>query len=256
VAHNTGQATWTASGDHPFALAYRWLSQDGSGELALPAAAFDLPYDVRPGESVQLSVPVAGRLAPGDYRLAWGMQQRNVLWFHDRGYPDAETLVHVAAAPAAAAIAPAASLPRSDAASGQAPVPRRELWRAALLMLLQHPLLGVGPDNFRHTYGRYLGLASWDARVHANNLYFELLADLGVCGALAFAWLVAPAIRGLIRRLRAPRAPRPDDLWLAGLAASLVAFFVHGTLDYFLEFTSVYLLFWLIVGSSMAAAER
>ncbi len=94
--------------------------------------------------------------------------------------------------------------PRSDLTAALPPVPRTELWGAALSMVRQHPLLGVGPDNFRHIYGTYLGLPAWDDRVHANNLYLELLADMGVLGALAFAALVALPIVSLLRGLRSP----------------------------------------------------
>jgi O-antigen ligase len=147
-----------------------------------------------------------------------------------------------------------AQQPRSDTGPGLGPVPRLQLWRAALQMIAQRPWLGIGPDNFRHTYGAYLDLPSWDDRVHANNLYLELLADLGVLGSAAFALMLLRPIVGLVRGLRSPLTV-VQGLWLAGLGASLLAFFVHGTLDYFLEFTPVYLLFWLIVGLAMAAAE-
>jgi hypothetical protein len=33
-----------------------------------------------------------------------------------------------------------------------------------------------------------------------------------------------------------------------GLAASLLAFLLHGFLDSFLEFTSIYVLFWMLLG--------
>ena len=256
VAHNSGAATWTPSGEHPFALAYRWLTADGTAELALPAVAIDLPADVPPGQAVALSIPVQvpPSLAPDDYRLAWGMQQRNVLWFHDRGDPDAETLVHVAA-PAGpqpgSTPAPVALAPRSDAAIAEPPVPRLQLWRAALLLWGAHPLLGIGPDNFRHVYGAVLGLDQWDVRVHANNLYLELLADLGLLGSLAWWLIVLPAISSVVGGLRA-QPGGPAGVWLAGLGASLVAYGVHGALDAFLGFTSVATLFWLIVGLSSA----
>ncbi|MBV9544446.1 MAG: hypothetical protein JOY61_08705 [Chloroflexi bacterium] len=45
------------------------------------------------------------------------------------------------------------------------------------------------------------------------------------------------------------------SVWLAVLGASLLAFFVHGVFDSFLSFTSTAMLFWLIVGASMAAAQ-
>jgi O-antigen ligase len=122
-------------------------------------------------------------------------------------------------------------------------------------MVAQRPLLGFGPDNFRHLYGAYLGRPAWDERVHANNLYLELLADFGVLGTAAFGLVLAAPMVRLVRGLRRPPGAL-QGVWLAGLSASLLAFFVHGTLDYFLDFTPVYLLFWLIVGLSAAVSEK
>jgi hypothetical protein len=255
TVQNTGELTWTSDGPERFALAYRWLTDDASSTLDVPATMVDLPRNVRPGDGVQVTAEVAAHLPPGDYRLAWGMLQQQVLWFHDRGDADAETLVHVTSAGSQASSIPAVGEePRSDTSAALPPVSRAVLWTGALQMFRQHPLLGVGPDNFRHIYGAFLGLPKWDDRVHANNLYLELLADVGALGFLAFAALVAPSIAGLIRRLRA--APiGVSAIWLAALSASLLAYFVHSTLDSFLEFTPVYVLFWLIVGMSRSAAE-
>jgi hypothetical protein len=253
TARNTGQVTWTTGGPQGFALAYRWLSADAASQLALPAVVFDLPHDVAPGETVQVNVDILARVPPGDYRLAWGMLQQHVLWFHDRGYPDAETLVHVTGtAPDVEQVVDAQ--PRDDLAAAPPPVTRAELWGAALTIFRQHPLLGVGPDNFRHIYGAYLGLPTWDDRVHANNLYLELLADVGVIGAIAFAILVALPIASLIRASTLPTTTL-RALWLAGFAASLLAYFLHSGLDAFLDFTAVYLLFWVVLGLAAATAE-
>ncbi|MBV9355933.1 MAG: hypothetical protein JO023_10450, partial [Chloroflexi bacterium] len=71
AARNTGQATWTMAGSHPFSLAYRYLSADDTAQLELPATMLSLPHDVAPGEEVTLTVEVAPRLPAGDYRLAW-----------------------------------------------------------------------------------------------------------------------------------------------------------------------------------------
>ena len=57
-------------------------------------------------------------------------------------------------------------------------------------MWLSHPLLGIGPDNFRHTYGPYLGQAAFDDRITANSWPVELLATTGAVGLLA--WLLIP----------------------------------------------------------------
>ena len=45
----------------------------------------------------------------------------------------------------------------------------------------------------------------WDRRVHANNMYLEVLAGAGVRAALALLWLVAAAGWLLWRRVRAAR---------------------------------------------------
>ena len=254
TVRNSGQVTWTSDGPQRFALAYRWLSGDAASQLEVPATLLDLPQNVAPGDALQLTAEVAAHLPPGDYRLAWGMLQQHVLWFHDRGDADAETLVHVTSTGDASSITSVAEEPRSDASPALPPIPRAELWGAALRMFRDHPVFGVGPDNFRHVYGTYLGLPRWDDRVHANNLYLELLADLGALGFVAFGLLVTPTVVGVTRGLRS--APTTwGAVWLATLGASLLAFFVHSTLDSFLEFTPVYLLFWLIIGMSASAAK-
>ena len=72
----------------------------------------------------------------------------------------------------------------------------------------EHPLLGLGPDNFRRAYNRYLGLRRPDERLHANNLYFETLASLGLAG-IGGAGAARRRLRG--RGARAPcgsTAPR------------------------------------------------
>ena len=145
TARNTGQVAWTSRRPQSFALGYRWLSADATSQLDVPATVLDLPHDVAPGEAIALSVDVAAPLPPGDYRLAWGMLQQHVLWFHDRGHPDAETLVHVIGDDASTPASAVDSEPRSDLMAALPPMPRGQLWAAALAMFREHPLLGVGP---------------------------------------------------------------------------------------------------------------
>jgi len=251
TVRNTGRATWTAGGEHPFALGYRWLTADGRRAFRLPQTAVPLPRDVAPGETVRLETAVQAPLPPGAYRLAWDMLQQGILRFRDRGVPEAETRVRIEPGPSAPATPLPPTEPRRERAALPPTVRRLPLWRAALRMWVERPLLGMGPDNFRHLYGRYLGLSEWDERVHANNLYLELLADLGLLGAAAFAWLLLAALRQLVRVLRTP----PDGsvaLWTAGLGGALLAFLLHGLFDYFLGFVSLYLLFWMVLGTLVA----
>jgi hypothetical protein len=259
---NSGRATWTPAGEQAYALGYRWL--DGSGRPLAETGHWEaaLPHEVRPGESVRITTTITAPPAAGDYAIHWGMLQRHILWFHHRGVPDALTQIQVGA-PAT----PQGSLGMMLTSAPEVPampvtVPRRQLWQAAAQMIAERPLLGHGPDNFRRLYGRYLELSEADERIHANNLYLELMATTGLAGTLAFAWLLWFCLNPLARLLfMAPLPPRAAEgsvaaftthLLPVALAASLAAFFGHGLSDYFLGFTPAASLFWFVVGLAWA----
>jgi O-antigen ligase len=133
-------------------------------------------------------------------------------------------------------------------------VGRLDLWSAAIRLIQTRPVLGFGPDNFRHLYGAELGLETWDQRVQANNLYLELLVDFGVFGLAAFVWLVVPPLVRVIQTLR-ERGTRNAELGtLLGLGLGILAFLVHGLLDSFRAFTPTALLFWMLLGLTQPSA--
>jgi hypothetical protein len=247
--HNEGRIVWSSSGTRPFALGYRWLTGDGARVLDVAPGAVALPRDVAPGETIHLQTEVIVPSLPnGAYRLDWGMLQRDVLQFYERGWANAETLVTVDGAPSGAIVT---SSPRDD---GEAPwvVGRLELWSAALRLIQERPLLGVGPDNFRHLYGAHLGLETWDERVQANNLYLELLADLGLLGFAAFGWMIVPPLFGTVRAIsRHTRSYR-----VLGISLGILAFLVHGLLDSFLAFTPTAMLLWVLLGLLVAETQK
>ncbi len=123
-------------------------------------------------------------------------------------------------------------------------------------MALARPLLGVGPDNFRLVYGDYAGVAVWDSTVHANNLYLEWLADTGLVGFAIFLWLNAALVAGAYRRLGRGNPDGPAAaygvVWQLSLLAALTAWYVHGMLDSFYEFTPTFVAFWLIAGLALS----
>ena len=238
---NTGAIAWRAGGARPTHLAYHWVLGPAGGAptrfVEFDGHRTELPADVPPGGVVQVAGVVQAPTAPGAYRLVWDLVEEQVTWFSEQGNPMGEQAVHVrgALSPAPAELV----LPR------QAPPPasRPSLWRAAVALWRERPLLGVGPDNFRRRYESLLspsptGAPYTDTRIHANSLYFETLSDLGLAGLLALASIAA----ALLRSLR--------NHWETGCVAGLgcavaaVAFFVHGLLDYFFEFTPLYGLFW------------
>jgi O-antigen ligase len=115
------------------------------------------------------------------------------------------------------------------------------LWQTALRISREHPVLGIGPDNFRRTYGRVLGLAAWDTRVHANNTYLEVLVGTGVIGLLALGWLMTAALRSSV--LQFVRVDEDRLPLFAASAAACLAIAVHGLVDSFWTFTPTYVVF-------------
>jgi len=144
------------------------------------------------------------------------------------------------------------------------------LWSAALRMVQAHPVLGVGPDNFRLLYGSFAGLVGADSRTHSNNMYLEVLAGGGLLAALVFAWFLRDAALLFARaarpgsdlgptRVRPGSDPGPTPIGLTplglGLAAGGLAIAVHGFVDSFLSFAPTYILFSLTLGYAAALAR-
>ena len=126
-----------------------------------------MPRDLTPGEATTVAASVEVPDVPGALTLQWDLLQEDVTWFGERGSPVAEVNVNVTAAQPATETA----LPPTPSQLGStASPPRTELWRAGVKMWLTYPLLGVGPDNFRHVYGAYLGQTEFDDRITANTL--------------------------------------------------------------------------------------
>jgi hypothetical protein len=78
--------------------------------------------------------------------------------------------------------------------------------------------------------------------VQANNIYLEVLADLGVLGLAAFAWVIGEPL------VAAARGGHSGSYVAVGVGVAIVAFLVHGLLDSFLAFNPTAWLLWLLLG--------
>ncbi|MEZ4735520.1 MAG: O-antigen ligase family protein [Caldilineaceae bacterium] len=107
---------------------------------------------------------------------------------------------------------------------------RLQLWRSAWQMALDHPLFGVGPDNFLYAYrSLYLLPAAWQEPNlnHPHNWLQDRWTRLGVPGLLlALLWFGLIALTHW-RRLRNNRQP----VLSLGLLAAGVAALAHGLID-------------------------
>jgi O-antigen ligase len=107
---------------------------------------------------------------------------------------------------------------------------RLQLWRSAWEMGLDHPLRGVGPDNFLYAYrSGYLLPSAWQEPNlnHPHNLLLDFWTRLGLPGlALGLVWLGLGTWQIMHWLRRGPQHP----LALGALAATAAAL-AHGLID-------------------------
>jgi O-antigen ligase len=83
---------------------------------------------------------------------------------------------------------------------GDSYVPRSALWSAAFHAFLDHPLLGIGPGNFRSIIELYPELALnyyffWVRGFSSHNLFLHYLAETGIVGGITVIALFVAALR-------------------------------------------------------------
>lgn len=121
---------------------------------------------------------------------------------------------------------------------------------AGLQMWADHPLLGVGPDNFEGQYRSYSADIGIDPRPQdrgAHNLYLESLAEIGLLGTIAFAAVLWLALAGAWRARS--RLEGRDALLGEGLFVALCAFLICAV-----TLHSAYARYeWIFLGLGLAA---
>jgi tetratricopeptide (TPR) repeat protein len=108
---------------------------------------------------------------------------------------------------------------------------RPDFWRVSLDAFEQHPLGGLGQDNWARYY--LLHRRSGEQPRWTHSLELRLLAHSGIVGTALFAAFLAAA---LVAALRPRRRMTPTAAATAAIALlPLVVWFVHGSIDWFWE---------------------
>ena len=237
TVRNVGRRPWRKAEE--IHLAYHLYENSRRPLVDGPRA--DLPRDVLPGETVTIKAILQAPASEGEYLLMWDLVHEDTTWFSGQGVEPGVARLIVGRGPAAAL-----SVPEAEALAA---IPdtlawrpsRLELWRLAVRMWSANPFFGVGPDNYRWTYGALAGKTTFDTRVFSNNMFLEFAATLGTFGLAAFGAALFFALWSGWRE-----APHSSAA-LAALSI-LVAMTVHGLADYVLAFTGHYLVFGFAVG--------
>ncbi len=124
---------------------------------------------------------------------------------------------------------------------------------AAAQMFLEHPLLGVGPGNYKVHYLDYSYRLGLDDRIEtrqAHNYYLELAAEKGIAGILSFVLVIGVVFAGLRRAKQQLKMVERLDLipWVTALQLGLVSYlltslFLHDDYNRYL---------WLLIAFAVA----
>ena len=110
---------------------------------------------------------------------------------------------------------------------------RLSLWRSAVQMALDHPLLGVGPKLYGRALRTYRDPAlARDQITTAHNLYLNTAAETGIIGLLAGGWLIGAFILAAWRNWQATSSTN-QRIRMAGVAAALLGFGAQNGVDTF-----------------------
>ena len=116
-------------------------------------------------------------------------------------------------------------------AGGDGTEPTRfAIWRSSIEMIREHPVFGVGPDQFLFQYTRrFVEPMGWPERYtsHPHNIILDTWLRLGVLGLATLATIIA----GLVWWIQAKTAEIRNDAWAIGAIAALFGGFVHSMVD-------------------------
>ncbi|HFC12736.1 MAG TPA: O-antigen ligase family protein, partial [Anaerolineae bacterium] len=230
------------SGDFPIRVGARIINEQNK---VVAEPRWQLGAPLRAGEQRQFDLTLTLPSQQGNYQVNWDLVEEKITWFGKVTGENVQTTAHITGS-ASAYYAPSPSLPSQAVTATFLPpdLSRLQLWKLAFQMWRAAPLLGVGLDNFRLTYGTQLGQTRWNDTLHTNNWYVETLVSFGLLAGLTFfagqAFLLLDVAKSLINFQVSP--------FQLAIACAITAFYIHGLLDYFLLFNATGLLFWLLVG--------
>ncbi len=120
-------------------------------------------------------------------------------------------------------------------------------WLAALQIIKDHPIFGVGLNNYTYAIHTY----EVKRAEYPHNCFLQLTAELGIPALISFCWIFVTLFREGLGQLK-----QLHERWtyhcLAGGMAGLVAFLIQGFFDTSFYSTQLSAYMWLLVGFIIA----
>ena len=133
---------------------------------------------------------------------------------------------------------------------------RIKLWKTAIMMIREHPIIGVGNGNFVTRYNEYvikykeLKYQSYQ-NYPAHNSYLKVQSELGIIGIVSFLGVVAITLFR-VKKLYTTTTDKFHKPFYMGVMASMIAFLFMNVFDnlFFAPKATTY--FWFLLATSEA----
>ncbi len=132
---------------------------------------------------------------------------------------------------------------------------RTTIWRSALAMAYDSPVLGKGPGTFRIHFPQFRPADYFRHDVKpitlwAHSEYLEIFAETGIVGMTAFAIFLGLFFLGSVRELRQPGGAS-SPLFLPAFAAT-VTILVHAIANVDIRYPTCRLMMWVMMGFAVS----
>ena len=133
---------------------------------------------------------------------------------------------------------------------------RIKLWKTAIMMIREHPIIGVGNGNFVTRYNEYvikykeLKYQSYQ-NYPAHNSYLKVQSELGIIGIVSFLGVIAITLFR-VKKLYSTTTDKFHKPFYMGVMASMIAFLFMNVFDnlFFAPKATTY--FWFLLATSEA----
>lgn len=129
---------------------------------------------------------------------------------------------------------------------------RIKLWKVALLIIKDHPILGVGNGNYPRYYPDYADKVSYInytpiKNVHPHNAFLKAFSEMGILGLASFTGMIISSII-LIYKYINNEDNQFLKLFYTGIFISMFPFVFMNTIDSFFSAPKVIIYYFITIG--------
>jgi len=125
---------------------------------------------------------------------------------------------------------------------------RLKLWKEARRIIEDYNFIGCGLNTYSIVARNYKSF-EWGG-IYPHNCYLQMTAEIGLFGLLSFLWVLFVFFKMGFRYLA-----QKNDFLVLGLLSGILAFLVHAFFDTHLYSLQLVVLFWYMLGLTMAVVK-